>query len=255
MPIPTHMRPLPLLPQFNNRDAVGHPHPLADPIRGSMSPTSPNRQSQSHASPRNTNFEDNHNHHNHHQTPIEHPLPARPQDDHSQESDPILPPPSHQQHRQHHHVDLPQSPTSPRDGLHHNQYDRHSAIRNSAVHDHAHPYNTEQSLPAPPPKSPKSPTTLSKRLLTALASKPTISKTWEKKSYTDQLGSNAPLDDRFSRGDVNLQEYSSLKSRPISFYASPAEIAAFKPLPLVEGHFPHEHAHSTPPLPASPMRG
>ncbi|WVF69550.1 hypothetical protein IAT40_004328 [Kwoniella sp. CBS 6097] len=172
-------------------------------------PLSPNHQSQTH----------NNNH--------------RQQHKHAHETDPMLSPqrgsrelPSHP-HSHHHHHPYPHPPQEAHIDPRHNHVMGEPDSPTNAVA--AEPTGDTSSGPAPPPKSPKSPTSLSKRLLFALTHKAPISRTWEKKAL------NTP------------------RSRPMSFYASPAEIAAFKPLPLVDG--PHPHHHSAPVTPAPSARG
>ncbi|XAO24602.1 hypothetical protein I312_103407 [Cryptococcus bacillisporus CA1280] len=108
--------------------------------------------------------------------------------------------------------------------------------------------------PASPTKNPSSPAVpLSKRLFHAFVHKPTLSRTWEKKSFMDEGKKSAPavMGGGASLHDLDgclgsppaKSEYRCSRSRPMSLYASPAEIAAFKPLPLmlddernVQGH-------------------
>ncbi|WWC86653.1 uncharacterized protein L201_001530 [Kwoniella dendrophila CBS 6074] len=263
MPIPTHMKPLPL-----PKDTIPNPedrnldHPLAP-----QNPTSPT-----------------HKIHKVHK----HQLPER----HRQAHQHHLKKDSRLSQRQHQSQSQPQSPNRNEHDVHSNETDR--MLPFSAVHPHNphqqdaqshHSHVTEEhtheqdttntsSLPTLPPKSPVSPkspsspsayTPLSKRLLLALTNKPKLSKTWENRSYAEQQRS-APLDaEMMSPGraelGMDLHEYSSPRSRPISFYASPAEIAAFQPLPMVdhdlsypdETHQHHHHqSHSAPNLPAQP---
>ncbi|WVQ75841.1 hypothetical protein IAR50_005474 [Cryptococcus sp. DSM 104548] len=114
--------------------------------------------------------------------------------------------------------------------------------------------------PAPPPKAaaraPTSPTTLgargggehlplSKRLFHALVNKPRLSKTWEKESFGDEMKS-APASlsehEGLGRREVGPREdYASSRSRPTSLYASPADLASFRPLPLM---MEERHHHS-----------
>ncbi|OCF44810.1 hypothetical protein I317_01299 [Kwoniella heveanensis CBS 569] len=111
------------------------------------------------------------------------------------------------------------------------------------------------SAPSPPPESPKSPASLSKRLLFALTHKAPISRTWEKRSFADQQKDAPQLGGRVGHShpaEYNLGDLDTPRSRPMSFYASPAEIAAFKPLPFVDG--PHPHHHSAPVTPAPSTR-
>ncbi|WVW78184.1 hypothetical protein I302_100135 [Kwoniella bestiolae CBS 10118] len=256
MPVPTHLKPLPLKQESH---PSAQPHPLAQPHPNPASPV------------RHPHFEHHHqhqrvqlqHHHSHPQAPVPQPRsPHHREHQKTHETDPMLP-----NHSDHHHS--PHSPHSPHHPSHHSTHHTHSHhprphSENQNQQTHSHPHHELTSFPVPPPKSPKSPTPLSKRLLYALTNKPTLSKTWEKRSFADQQKS-APLDggQREELG-VNLQEYSSPRSRPMSFYASPAEIAAFKPLPMVDPPYPsgdhqhphsHAHAHSAPNFPAPPMRG
>ncbi|OWZ61565.1 hypothetical protein AYX15_06244 [Cryptococcus neoformans] len=93
--------------------------------------------------------------------------------------------------------------------------------------------------PPPPLKDPSPPPPLSKRLFNAIVHKPTLSRTWEKKSFVDEQKSAPAIiggDESLERGndlDGLTSSPSFARSRPVSLYASPAEIAAFKPLPLM----------------------
>ncbi|WWD21720.1 hypothetical protein CI109_106207 [Kwoniella shandongensis] len=126
------------------------------------------------------------------------------------------------------------------------------------AHAEAISIDNDHLAPIPPPKTPDTPTgtytPLSKRLFNALVNKPTLSRTWEKKSYADQQRS-APLDGEMDIEQGQARGYRSPRSRPISFYASPAEIAAFRPLPMIETNGHVDHAHSAPVTPAAPTMG
>ncbi|KAK8847632.1 hypothetical protein IAR55_005491 [Kwoniella newhampshirensis] len=106
------------------------------------------------------------------------------------------------------------------------------------------------SAPEPPAKSSPVPP-LSKRLFQALVNKPTLSRTWEKRSYADQQRS-APVGGQMDLEGGPNSEFQSPRPRPISFYASPADIAAFRPLPMVEGYSEFDRGHPAPATPAPP---
>ncbi|KAE8540485.1 hypothetical protein D1P53_003431 [Cryptococcus gattii VGV] len=123
---------------------------------------------------------------------------------------------------------------------------------------------TIETAASPPPPSTKNPSSpalpFSKRLFHAFVHKPTLSRTWEKKSFMDDEKKSAPAamggGPNLERDDHDLdsdgclaspsaksKSKSRCRSRPMSLYAFPAEIAAFKPLPLmlddernVQGH-------------------
>ncbi|WVQ79820.1 hypothetical protein IAT38_001920 [Cryptococcus sp. DSM 104549] len=98
--------------------------------------------------------------------------------------------------------------------------------------------------PAPPPKSPKDSAPLSRRLFHALVHKPTLSRTWEKKGFMEEQGArSAPVGGEIDLERGGLGEYASPRSRPMSLYASPAEIAAFRPLPLMMDVPEHSERH------------
>ncbi|WVQ98297.1 hypothetical protein IAU59_005420 [Kwoniella sp. CBS 9459] len=189
--------------------------------------------------------------HTHHTSNCHHPLSPRHHHT-AHETDPMLSPQRrpHEMNNSHLHPQRPQEVhIDPRHS--HVVDDLHSPVSPGA--DHAGDTN---SAPAPQPKSPKSPTSMSKRLLFALTHKAPISRTWEKKSFTDHQGAIPRLEGRVGNADpaeYDLGDLNTPRSRPMSFYASPAEIAAFKPLPFVEG--PHQHHHSAPVTPAPTARG
>ncbi|WWC68193.1 uncharacterized protein I206_102116 [Kwoniella pini CBS 10737] len=101
--------------------------------------------------------------------------------------------------------------------------------------------------------SPKSSNSLFQKLLNTLLNEPTISKTWEKKIYTtddsfkvnplvkvnNELNRKNQFKNSNSNSNLNINSKSDhytstqFNSRPISFYASPAELASFKPLPNI----------------------
>ncbi|ODN79469.1 hypothetical protein L202_03443 [Cryptococcus amylolentus CBS 6039] len=117
------------------------------------------------------------------------------------------------------------------------------------------PQDESSVPPAPPPKTAATaPTTpasggeqipLSKRLFHTLVNKPKLSKTWEKKSFTDELRSApAALGESTRRGRTGVEPgegFASPRSRPTSLYASPADLASFRPLPLM---MEERHHHS-----------
>ncbi|KAK6903473.1 hypothetical protein L486_08460 [Kwoniella mangroviensis CBS 10435] len=255
MPVPTHLTPLPISQDSKNNQTQHHHnphHPLADPGSNPTSAMNPTHQTQRHP-----HFEQQMHQHHPHQRDSHSRSPSH--HEHPSETEPML----SSTHSDRGHDRHPSHSAHPAHPAHHNHYNHHVTSPHPLAH---HDATTAQSLPIPPPKSPKSPkspTPLSKRLLYALTNKPTISKTWEKRSYADQQRSE-PLDGSTNQGraemgmGMDLQEYSSPRSRPMSFYASPAEIAAFKPLPVVDHHYPsgdtHAHAHSAPNLPVPPTR-
>ncbi|WVQ69523.1 uncharacterized protein L199_007743 [Kwoniella botswanensis] len=254
MPVPTHLKLLPLRQNSNNQTQHHHGPPFAD---SGSNPTSTMKST--HQTQRHPHFEQQihqqypHQRDSHPRSPTHH--------EHPHETEPMLP--SESSHSHHSHQGHDRHPSHPAHPTHHDHDHNHVNSHHPIAHHEATP---TQSLPVPPPKSPKSPkspTPLSKRLLFAFTNKPTISKTWEKRSYADQRRS-APLNGSMDQGreemgmGMSLQEYSTPRSRPMSFYASPAEIAAFKPLPMVDPHYPtgdtHAHAHSAPNLPVPPTR-
>ncbi|WVR04830.1 hypothetical protein IAU60_001842 [Kwoniella sp. DSM 27419] len=92
-------------------------------------------------------------------------------------------------------------------------------------------------------------TPLSKRLFLALSHKPTLSRTWAKRSYIEEQRSAPLVGSPHARDDdINLDPRASPRSRPMSFYASPADIAAFRSLPVV-----HDHMALTQSAPTSPL--
>ncbi|WVN90975.1 uncharacterized protein L203_106220 [Cryptococcus depauperatus CBS 7841] len=91
-----------------------------------------------------------------------------------------------------------------------------------------------EEAPLPPSKSrEESPKGMSKKLYQALLSKPKLSRTWEKKSFAEELEGMQHTPP--SSGDSDgFPQYLSPRGRPASLYTSPAEFAAFRPLPMVE---------------------
>ncbi|KAK1921807.1 hypothetical protein DB88DRAFT_499269 [Papiliotrema laurentii] len=70
---------------------------------------------------------------------------------------------------------------------------------------------------------------LSHRLVLALKSKPTLTRTWEKKTFTAELRT-APLGDSI-QGTIVEDLAGTPPSRPTSLYASPEALRTFRPLP------------------------
>nr|XP_018265221.1 uncharacterized protein I303_01581 [Kwoniella dejecticola CBS 10117]OBR87379.1 hypothetical protein I303_01581 [Kwoniella dejecticola CBS 10117] len=258
MPIPTHLKPLPTpyeadgpVPAHRDNDhrqhhrhghghdhgAHGETHPLAH-----SEPLSPVHQA--HLPQRHTHFEPHHHHQRHHSRgEREGKTRSRPQSPHRLEHEPhetvpMLQQEHHHGNHSHHHRSQPSADRS-------DPHVHHQA--NQQLHaEHPHAAQGEASHLSPPgsPRTPKSPTPLSKRLLWALTNKPTLSKTWEKRSYADQM-KTAPMQLGNTSDRLSAHGHGKENS-PMSLQES---------LPFVEG-YPHEgsHAHSAPNLPAPAAR-